>query len=102
MTGLSNLNGTTRAGRLSGSRAAHYLCLHCTRQVWRAGGVSSLGAHLATHGAAQQFPAFALVDEAGYVLSFDGARQLNGRRPIPAPTDVDGWVRNRLDVYGVA
>ena len=100
-TELADFKGPKR-GAAGGSREAEYLCLHCERPVWRAGGVSSLGRHLAAHGGVQAFPAYRLVDAAGWELDGYGDRVLVGRKPRQAGRDGDGWVRTRVAVSGVA
>lgn len=70
-----------------------YLCLHCEDRVWRMGGASSLGQHLARHDmGAQEFPTYELIDPSGRALQFDGSLRPKAATPR---TDVDGWIRQR-------
>lgn len=100
MTTLNVFDGPRR-GSTGGQKESEFLCFRCERPVWRGGGVSSLGRHLAIHGHAEVFPDFRLVDGAGYELDGYGERVMVRRKPVQAARAGDGWVRTRQSVIGV-
>lgn len=71
---------------------AHHMCLadECEGR-WRAGGLTTLAAHLAAvHDRAVTTPSYVRVDMRGRLLD-------DRDRPLvtPPPTDVDGWIRTQ-------
>ena len=94
---IRNWNAPRRA--IDHAKTPQFRCTHCAEPVWRSGGVTVLGLHLAEHGIDTLAPSYQRVDSELYQLDLDDSRlvkrQGNQRIALPADDTVDGWIRCR-------